>query len=156
MGSLRNVAGLVGWVALSMGAGLFGSRFMPGQWYAALSKPSFNPPSWIFAPVWTLLYIMMGVAAWMVWRRRSTRPVGLALTMFLVQLVFNALWSYLFFGLHLMAAASFEIVLLFFLVLTCAVLFGRIDRTAGILLVPYALWVAFASVLTVTLWRMNG
>lgn len=154
--ALRNVAALAGWIALSMSAGLIGSQFMPGQWYADLSKPAWNPPAWVFAPVWTTLYVAMGVAAWMVWRRRAWRNVTPALVVFVAQLLLNALWSYIFFGLHRMALASAEIVALLALVVVCAVMFARARAWAGLLLVPYALWVAFASVLTITLWRMNA
>lgn len=155
MNVARTISGLAAWVLLSLSAGLFGSRFLPGQWYTDLSKPSWNPPAWVFAPVWITLYVMMGVAAWMVWRRRRTHAVAVSLVVFLGQLVLNALWSYLFFGLHLMVVAAVEIVILFLLIVTCAVLFWRVRAAAGALLVPYALWVGFASVLTITLARMN-
>lgn len=156
MGRAGGALSLVGWVALSLCAGLVGSRFMPGQWYAALVKPEWTPPSGVFAPVWTTLYIMMGVAAWLVWRRRGERRVAGPLGLFVAQLCLNALWSYLFFGLHLPAVAALEIVILFVLIVVCAAAFGRVRPAAGLLLVPYVVWVAFASALNIALWRLNG
>jgi tryptophan-rich sensory protein len=152
----RNISGLVAWVLLSLGAGLVGSQFLPGEWYAGLVKPSWNPPSWVFAPVWTTLYVLMGVAAWMVWHRRRKHAVARPLTLFVIQLAFNALWSYLFFGLHLMTVAAVEMVILLILIVMCTVQFWRVRPAAGMLLVPYILWVSFATVLTVTLVRLNG
>jgi benzodiazapine receptor len=141
------------WILASMSAGLIGSQFQPGEWYTLLEKPSWNPPGWIFAPVWTLLYILMGIAAWMVWKERGfTLPVYL----FIGQLALNALWSYLFFGAHRPDLAFFEIVLLFFSILATTVLFWKVRASAGALLVPYLLWVSFASILNLTIWKLNS
>lgn len=125
------------------------------SWYQGLRKPSFNPPDWVFAPVWTTLYVLMAVAAWRVWRRGTTAARRLALTVFGVQLGFNLAWSIVFFGFRRIDLALAEIVILLIAILACAVLFWRVDRWAGRLLVPYALWVAFATALNVTLWRLN-
>ena len=143
-------------IVLVAGAASFGALFSPGDWYAGLVKPSFNPPNWIFGPVWTALYFMMAVAAWLVWRRRDTQPVTLALAVYLAQLALNALWSWLFFGLHAMGAAFLDICLLWLLILATLVLFWRVHRWAGALLAPYLAWVGFAAVLNFALWQLNA
>lgn len=141
------------WIAVSMSAGFIGSRFPPGQWYQELEKPSWNPPGWLFGPVWTLLYILMGIAVWMVWRERG---FSTGVYLFVIQLVLNALWSWLFFGLNRPDLAFFEIVLLWGLILATMILFWRVRPAAGALFVPYLLWVSFASVLNHTLWKLNS
>lgn len=94
----KSIVALVAWIVLCFSAAAFGSQFMPGEWYAALKKPTWNPPNWIFGPVWSALYTMMAVAAWLVWRRGGFRVNRLPLSLFLIQLFLNALWSWLFFG----------------------------------------------------------
>ncbi|MBN2587169.1 MAG: tryptophan-rich sensory protein [Candidatus Fermentibacteraceae bacterium] len=140
------------WVLASLSAGFIGSRFPPGEWYETLEKPSFNPPGWIFGPVWTLLYILMGTAAWLVWKEQGFSP---ALILFIAQLALNALWSYLFFGANRPDLAFFEIVVLWVLILLTMIFFWKARTLAGALLVPYLLWVSFASVLNFSLWRLN-
>jgi tryptophan-rich sensory protein len=140
---------------VSLGAGMIGSRFMPGDWYASLAKPPWTPPSAVFAPVWTTLYVLMGVAAWLVWQRAGFGGAGAGLIWFLVQLVLNALWSYLFFGLHHIDLALIDIVALWAAILVVTLLFWRTDWRAGALMLPYLTWVAFASALNFALWRMN-
>ena len=151
----RQVTGLIFWLAAALAAGLVGSQFLPGAWYADLVKPSWNPPNTIFAPVWTLLYLMMGTAAWLVWREAGFARARGALALFFLQLVLNALWSYLFFGAHVMGWALLEIGLLWLAIVATAVAFRRHVPGAGLLLVPYAAWVAFAAVLNFTLWHLN-
>ena len=141
---------------LAFGAGFFGSQFEPGAWYAALAKPAWNPPGWLFGPVWALLYTAMAVAAWMVWKRRRELDVRRPLAFWGGQLVLNAMWSWLFFGRHQMGLALAEILTLLGLILVTCVLFWRIRPAAGMLLVPYIAWVTFASVLNATIWRLNG
>ncbi len=155
MGAARSFLGLAGWLAVCFAAAWIGSRYMPGAWYASLTKPPWNPPNWIFAPVWTVLYTLMAVAAWLVWRRAGFRGAAAALILFVAQLVLNALWSYLFFGLHRPGAALLDIVVLFAAILAAAALFWRQDWRAGALMIPYALWVGFASCLNFALWRLN-
>jgi len=155
LGAIRSTVGLVGWLALSLAAGGIGSRYMPGAWYVSLAKPAWNPPGAIFAPVWTTLYVLMGVAAWFVWRREGFAGAGVALGLFVIQLILNGLWSYLFFGLHRIDVAFFEILALWVTILVVAVLFWREDWRAGALLVPYLVWVGFASCLNFALWRLN-
>ncbi len=126
-------------------------------WYPTLIKPSFNPPNWVFAPVWTSLYIMMGIAAGLVWNQIASNKelVIKALQFFAFQLVLNALWSYLFFGLHNLMLASIEVVLLWLLIFETYTQFTKINKIAGYLLLPYLAWVSFASILTFSIWWLN-
>ena len=155
MGTAKNLLGLAGWLLITFAAAWIGSRYMPGAWYESLVKPSWNPPNAIFAPVWSILYILMGVAAWLVWRRSGFSVAGVALAIFIIQLFLNTLWSYLFFGLHRPDMAFFDIVALWVAILIVMLLFWREDRYAGALLLPYLAWVSFASYLNFTLWRLN-
>ncbi len=147
---------LVGFLVVVFVAASFGAIFQPGAWYAGLAKPSFNPPNWVFAPVWTALYVLMAVAAWLVWRDRGSLAAAAApLTAWLVQLVLNALWSWLFFGLHRMGLALVDIVALWFAIVVTIALFWRVRHVAAWLMVPYLAWVSFAMVLNGALWRLN-
>jgi benzodiazapine receptor len=150
------VVGLILWVVVSLAAGWFGSRFLPGEWYASLAKPSWNPPSAVFAPVWSTLYVLMGIAAWLVWRRAGFTGAPVALGLFLLQLVLNALWSYIFFGLHQPGLAFVDIVALWLVILGTTVAFWRVSVAAGVLLLPYLCWVSFASALNLRLWQLNA
>jgi benzodiazapine receptor len=144
-------------VCLLAGAvgGLFTSPAIPG-WYAALQKPAFNPPNWIFGPVWTALYIMMGVAAFLVWDRGWRRPgVRHALAVFAAQLVLNVLWSALFFGARSPVAALVDIVALWLGILASIILFARVSKAGAVLMVPYLLWVSFATALNVAIVALN-
>jgi tryptophan-rich sensory protein len=152
----RPVLGLILWLAASLAAGWIGSRFLPGAWYAELAKPGWTPPNAVFGPVWTVLYILMGVAAWLVWRRVGFTGAPVALGLFIGQLVLNALWSYLFFGLHRPGAAFVDIVALWLAILATLIGFWRVRPMAGALLLPYLFWVGFASVLNLQLWRLNA
>lgn len=151
----RTVLGFIAWLGACFAAAAFGGLFMPGEWYATLKKPAWNPPGWIFGPVWTALYITMAVAAWLVWKRGGFKTQCVALSFFLLQLLFNALWSPLFFGLHNPGLAFVDIVLLWLALLATLIRFWRVSVLAGSLLVPYLAWVTFASVLNGTLWRLN-
>ena len=126
-------------------------------WYPTLVKPSFNPPNWIFAPVWSMLYIMMGVAAGLVWNRIDFEKeiVKKALVFFAIQLALNALWSYLFFGLKNPMLAGVEVVLLWLMIFETYSKFVKINKIAGYLFIPYLLWVSFASVLNISIWWLN-
>ena len=155
---------LVACVVVSELAGIIGSVFTTpsiGTWYAGLAKPSFNPPAWVFGPVWTTLFLLMGVALYLVWTKRtgflffSNKKIGLAVGIFGVQLVLNTLWSILFFGLHSPGAALAEIVFLWLAILGTIVAFYKISKPAAYLLVPYIAWVSFAVVLNYMLWRLN-
>lgn len=126
-------------------------------WFPTLIKPSFNPPAWLFAPVWSLLYMMMGIAAGLVWSRIDfeREAVRKALTFFVIQLILNALWSILFFGLKNPMLALVEIVLLWLMIYETYVKFLKIDKIAGYLFIPYLLWVSFAMVLNASIWWLN-
>ena len=126
-----------------------------GDFYATLSRPDWAPPAWLFGPVWTTLYLAMALAAWLVWRAGRLPAVRMALALYLVQLVFNALWSWLFFGWKLGGLAFAEILLLWLLILATLVAFWRVRPLAGLLLVPYLLWVSFAVVLNYSVWQLN-
>jgi translocator protein len=143
-------------LVLTFGVSILASQFQPGDWYAQLRKPAWNPPSWVFAPVWTLLYALMAVAAWLVWLTRgSVREAAVPLSAYIVQLALNGTWSFLFFGRQAIGAALVEIALLWLAILVTVVLFWRVRRLAGILLLPYFAWVSFAVALNAALWRLN-
>ena len=156
VGRRRDALALVGWLALTFLAALTGVFVTTGGWYASLVKPAWNPPGWLFGPVWTLLYSMMGVAAWMVWQRGGWTGQRRPLSLYVVQWALNALWTPLFFGLHRPGLALSEIVVLLFAVLTTLTSFWRVRRIAGALLVPYMLWIAFAATLNFAIWRLNN
>ena len=126
-----------------------------GGWYQTLEKPAFNPPDWLFAPVWTVLYLMMAVAAWRVWRAPASPARRAALLAFAVQLALNLAWSFLFFGWRWIGGALVEIVVLLAAIAVTTGLFRRVDRAAGLLFVPYLLWVAYATALNAALWLLN-
>lgn len=144
-----------GWLVLCFAAASLGGIFMPGEWYASLTKPSWNPPGWIFGPVWSVLYIMMAVAAWLLWREGGWARQRKPLLLFLVQLWLNAAWTPLFFGLQMPGVALAEIVLLRVAIVLTLTAFRPVNRAAAWLLVPYLAWVSFAAVLNFTLWRLN-
>lgn len=132
-----------------------GAAFPPGDWYASLQRPSFAPPNWVFGPVWTLLYLMIATAGWMVWKKRSTGNIRPAMLLFGIQLGLNSLWSYLFFGLHRPDLALVEIAVLWVMILATILAFRPHSGTSAILLVPYLLWVSFAAVLNYGFWSLN-
>ena len=159
--SKRDWLGLAVFVVLCFAAAGIGGLWTapataPGGWYYQIEKPSWTPPSWLFGPVWTALYLAMAVAAWLVWRQGGWPARRGALTLFLVQLVLNAGWSGLFFGLHSPGLAMAEIVFLWLAILLTLLAFFRVSRPAGWLMVPYLLWVSFASVLNFAVWRLNS
>jgi len=154
--STRLYLGLAGWLVLCFAAASLGGFFMPGEWYETLKKPSWNPPGWLFGPVWTALYTMMAIAAWLVWKRGGFAVQRRPLTLFLVQLALNAAWTPLFFGLHWIGVAFADIALLCLAIAATIATFRPVSRTAMWLLVPYLAWVSFAAVLNFTLWRLNS
>lgn len=145
---------LVAWIALPFVAAAIGGRVTDPAWYLTLERPAWAPPAWLFGPVWTALYFMMGLAAWLIWSRHGF--AGAALPLFLVQLVLNAAWSWIFFGLRRPDLAFAEIVLLWLLVLATLIAFWRRQRVAGLLLAPYLIWVTFAAALNFAIWRLNA
>jgi translocator protein len=146
----------VGTVLLASAIGSFATVRAIPSWYKGLAKPSFNPPNWLFGPAWTVLYLLMAVAAWLVWKHGlGATGVKLALAVFLGQLVLNALWSILFFGLRSPLAGMVDIVAMWPAILATIVLFFRVSVIAGILLLPYIAWVSFAAVLNAAILRLN-
>lgn len=155
---MRRVALLVVCVGACLAVGAIGGLVTAGavkDWYPTLNKPSFNPPNEVFGPVWTILYAMMGVAAWRVWSKAWGERARVPLVLFALQLALNLAWSIVFFGLQAIGAAVVVIVALEAAILATLIAFRRIDGLAAALLVPYALWVAFATVLNVAIWRLN-
>jgi len=160
----RNYVQLFFAIALSQSAGLLGTIFTASSvttWYPTLVKPALNPPSWVFGPVWTILYVLMGVAAYMVWRVYETSSgakkhfARMALVLFGLQLALNAWWSIIFFGQQQLGFALLEIVVMWFAIVATIYYFAKLSRTAAWLLVPYLLWVSFASYLNYSLWMLN-
>lgn len=146
-------------ILICLGAGFAGSLFTTSSiptWYASIQKPSFNPPNWVFGPVWTTLFILMGISLFLVWRHGyADRQVKIALVLFAVQLVLNITWSFMFFGLRNPLAGLLEIAVLWISIVLTIVYFYNISRAAGLLLVPYILWVSFAAFLNFIIWRLN-
>ena len=153
----RQIVGLIGWLFVSFIAAAIGAAASvhAGLFYTRLDRPDWAPPPWLFGPVWTVLYALMGIAAWLVWRVDGFRANKSALTLFLVQLALNALWSWLFFGWHRGALAFANILVLWVLIAATLVAFWRSRPLAGALLAPYLLWVSFASVLNYSVWQLN-
>lgn len=150
-------AGLAAFGAATAAAAVTGSlaALDASDRYGALVQPSWAPPAWLFGPVWTVLYVAIAVAGWLVWRKDGWGGARAALTAFAVQLVLNALWTPLFFGADLLGVAFAEIVLLWLAIVATVVLFARHSRPAALLLVPYLAWVTFASVLNLAIWLIN-
>jgi translocator protein len=139
-------------------AGIGGAVTTPkiATWYMALAKPSWNPPNWIFGPVWSTLYFCMAVAAWLVWREGGFHQARIPLALFAVQLILNVLWSYIFFGLEKPGLAFAEVMVLWLGIAATMVMFWLRSTVAGILFIPYLAWVSFASLLNFTIWRLNS
>jgi tryptophan-rich sensory protein len=141
-------------------AGFIGSYFTTPAiptWFATLQKPSFAPPNWVFAPVWTSLYILMGISLFLVWQKgREDKTVKAAIYLFAGQLVLNALWSFVFFGLRSPLLGLIEIIILWIAILATIMSFMKISRTAAYLLIPYILWVSFAAFVNFSIWRVNS
>jgi benzodiazapine receptor len=153
----KQIVGLVTWLIVSFIAAAIGgaASIQAGSFYTQLLRPDWAPPPTIFGPVWTVLYVLMGISAWLVWRVGDFRAAKSALTLFLVQLALNALWSWLFFGWHRGALAFADILLLWALIVATLIAFWRIRPLAGALLLPYLLWVSFASALNYSVWQLN-
>lgn len=163
---MKNAFKLITAIAVSELAGIIGVVFTTPSipvWYAGLLKPTLNPPSWVFGPVWTILYALMGASLFLIWKRHSDilENVGMsrlfkwAVGVFFSQLALNTLWSIFFFGMQNPALAFFDIILLWLAILTTIILFYRISKLASYLLVPYLLWVSFAAYLNYSIWMLN-
>ena len=148
---------MIGWLAVSFVAAAIGgaATVRSGEFYTRLARPEWAPPSTVFGPVWTFLYTLMGIAAWLVWREGGVRAARKELSLFLVQLAFNALWSWLFFAWHSGAMAFVDIALLWVLIIATVIAFWRVRPLAGALLIPYLLWVSFAAALNYAVWQLN-
>lgn len=155
--SRRRIPGLLGWLLLSFSAAAIGAvaSANAARFYAQLNRPDWAPPPWLFAPVWTALYLLMGIAAWLVWRAQGFRGARTALILFIVQLAANALWSWVFFVWHQGGLAFAEVILLWCLIVATVMAFRRHDAWAAGLMLPYLAWVTFASALTFSTWQLN-
>ena len=142
-------------VACIGGGAASGLATPPGEWYASLAKPTWTPPGWVFGPAWTLLYTLMAVAAWQVWRRRAATDVRMPLALFAIQLVLNLAWTPLFFGMQRPGLALAEIVVMLAVILATTASFVRVSTTATVLMLPYCAWVCFATALNWAIWQMN-
>jgi tryptophan-rich sensory protein len=147
--------GLLAFIGLCFLTALSGAFFTPGEWYRGLAKPSWNPPDWAFAPAWTVLYIMIAVSGWLVWREAGIAGAALPLAVYVVQLLFNAGWSAVFFGMRRPDLAFLEVIGLWLSILATIIVFLPISRMAALLLLPYLAWVTFAATLNFTIWRLN-
>ncbi len=145
---------LIAWVSLCLVIGFIGSIFSPGDWYQSLEKSPLTPPNIVFPIVWNVLFVLMGITAWRVWEKRSV-GTNIALTLFIIQLALNMLWSYLFFGLERPDFALMEIIVLWATIIATTIAFFKIDKTAGILLLPYIVWVSFAIYLNYSIYHLN-
>lgn len=162
--NMNNTFKLIIAIVVSELAGIIGSVFtMPSiaSWYAGIVKPAINPPAWVFGPVWTTLFALMGISAWLVWKKLDSRlrdndkKIKISLGIFIGQLVLNTFWSIIFFGLHSPGGALIEIVFLWFAILATIVAFAKISRLAAWLLLPYIIWVSFAMYLNFAIWMLN-
>jgi tryptophan-rich sensory protein len=151
------IAGLGAWLLVTLAAGAVGAvaSSNAGTFYQELARPGWAPPAWLFGPVWSALYLLIGIAAWLVWRERGFTGARTALALFIVQLMANALWTWLFFAWRQGALAFAEILILLLLIVGTLVAFWRVRRLAGALLLPYLLWVGYASALTYAVWQLN-
>jgi len=159
MSRTRQAVGLVVFVAICLGAAAIGAMATTPEidgWYRALAKPAWNPPAWVFGPVWTTLYILMAIAAWLVWKQAGLRAAAVPLMWFAIQLAFNIAWSWIFFRWHQPGWAFAEILVLWAAIAATMAAFFRRSRIAGWLLSPYLAWVSFASFLNFTIWRLNA
>ena len=152
---MQSLLMLLGFVCICFLAAAMGAIFRPGAWYEQLAKPSWRPPNWVFAPVWTLIYLTIAVSGWLVWRKAGLSEGARPLAIYLVQLMLNAAWTPLFFGLHRPDLAFLDISLLWLSIIATIVVFYPLSPTAAFLLLPYLLWVTFAATLNFSIWRLN-
>ena len=152
---ISSILVLIVFVGASFLAAATGAVFPPGDWYERLAKPAWRPPNWLFAPVWTVIYLTIAVSGWLVWRKSGFAGAALPLTIYLLQLVLNAAWTPIFFGLHRPDLAFLEIVMLWLSILATIITFHSLNAGAAWLLVPYLAWVTFAATLNFGVWRLN-
>lgn len=149
------IIGLIVWILICFIPAIIGSQFGPGEWYQTLTKPEWNPPNWIFGPVWTLLYLLMGISVWIIWKDYGLKTAAIPIGFFVAQLILNALWSWFFFGLENVGLAFIDIVVLWTFILITLIMFWKLNTWSGVLLVPYIAWVSFATVLNYNIWQLN-
>lgn len=155
---MNNTVKLIIAIAVPLLVGFSAGQFTAAEiptWYASIKKPSWNPPSWVFAPVWTTLYVMMGIAWFLIWKAPATEMKKWGMILFVLQLVLNFFWTFIFFAKHQPGAAFIEIVVLWLAILCTIIAFSKINKTAAWLLVPYISWVSFAAILNYTIWQLN-
>ncbi len=153
--NLTSIAVLLGFVAACFLAAMTGTLFRPGAWYERLRKPSWRPPNWLFAPVWTALYLTMACSGWLIWRTAGFSGAAVPLALFAVQLLLNGLWTPVFFGLHQLDLGFVVILALWLAIAATIIAFAPVNLVAGLLLVPYLAWVSFAAALNFAIWRLN-
>lgn len=152
--SIKLILSIVLCVSLGSVGGLVTVNEIP-TWYATLNKPSFNPPNWLFGPVWTTLYLLMGISVYMIWKQPVSKGRNKALQLFILQFILNFCWSFIFFGLHATGWALIEMIALWILILLSILHFAKHSKTAAWLLVPYIAWVSFALLLNAAIWKLN-
>ncbi len=150
------VLALLGFAAACFAVASTGAIFRPGEWYKSIAKPSWTPPDWLFGPAWTVLYVMIAISGWLVWREAGLAGAALAFILYALQLVLNGLWSAVFFGMKRIGLALVDVALLWLSILATIVAFYPHSPLAAWLLVPYLAWVSFASALNFAIWRMNA
>lgn len=149
---MKSILVLLVFLAVTGLAAATGSLFRPGPWYAELAKPAWTPPNWLFPPVWTILYVMIAIAGWRVWKADG---LGTLFWIWMIALVLNAAWSFLMFGQHQIGLAAIDIIALWVAIATFIFLAMPVDRLAGLLFIPYSVWVTYATALNITIYRMN-
>jgi len=146
---------LLGFVAACLLAASPGAVFRPGEWYERLAKPTWRPPNWVFAPVWSVLYLIIAVSGWLVWREAGFSAAAFPLSIYAISLALNGAWSGFFFGLHRPDLAFFDVILLWVSIVATIVTFYPIEPYSALLLLPYLIWVTFAAMLNLAIWRLN-
>lgn len=152
---VHSALGLIFSLVLVAAIAGFGGRYTPGPWYADLAKPPWTPPNWLFGPVWAILYILMAVAAWLVWQQRGRPGARSALISYVGQLILNGLWSWIFFGEQRIGLALLDLLFLWIAVLATLMLFWQVRRSCGLLLLPYLVWITLAGALNLAIWHLN-
>ena len=153
--SSKRYLSVIVWILISFLPAIVGGFFKPGNWYLEIIKPEWTPPGWIFGPVWFFLYFCMGIAAFLIWESKKNKQIKLPIIVFILQLLLNALWSWIFFGLHNLGLSVFEIIVLWVMIGATIILFYRVNKIAGLILIPYLLWVSFATILNYNIWILN-
>ena len=156
--SITRIQKLIISIVATVGIGSLGGIFTISEipnWYAGLNKPSFNPPNWLFGPVWTSLYTMMGVSFYLIWKQPANETRKKAIQLFMIHFVLNFFWSIIFFSIHAIGSALIEIIVMWIFILLTIIQFSKLSKVAAWLLVPYIAWVSFATILTASIWKLN-